>query len=521
MLERLNDFQNLNEYLQHAMERYQDLPAYTCLGQTLTFAEVDEKANQLAAYYQSIGLKAGDRIVIQLPNLIQYPIAMYAALKAGLVIVNTNPLYTPAEMLHQFNDSGAVAIVILSDLYPKLAQIKSQTGIKHVITSNAGDLLTGSKDKPDAEAVSFNDALESGAQRTVIESNAGIDDLAVLQYTGGTTGVSKGAQLTHKNIIANALQSAERLGDSCREGDGIFICPLPLYHIYAFTVNMVLLASIGNHNVLIPNPRDLDAFIGAIKAFKFNGFAGLNTLFVGLCSKPEFRALDFSEFRVTLSGGTALTHTAADTWQSVTGCTISEGYGLSETAPVVCLNQPGHEQIGTVGTPLVGTEVQLWSDDDQPVADGESGQVVVKGPQVMTGYWNMPDETAQCLTANGYFKTGDIGIRLPDGKIQIVDRLKDLIIVSGFNVYPNEVEDALVKHPAVMEAAVIGEPCEHSGERVHAYVTLREQADNSEIIAHCRQTLTAYKVPKAITVMDELPKSAVGKILRRSLRNVG
>ena len=422
-------------------------------------------------------------------------------------------------MRHQFRDSGAKAIIILDSLYPKLQKIQAETQIEHVIVTAVSDFLTGEMTLIDADVTPLLTALEIGQACDYMPSPANQDDLALLQYTGGTTGVSKGAQLTHNNLLTNAWQSGERLAGHCKAGQETFICPLPLYHIYAFTLNMVLFASQGNLNVLIPNPRDLDAFVDAIKAYTMTGFAGLNTLFVGLCQHREFKKLDFSQLSLTLSGGTALTDAAAKIWREVTGCTISEGYGLSETSPVVTLNTPGQEQIGTVGLPLSGTEVQLWDENDQAVAQGQIGQVVVRGPQVMKGYWNLAAETAQVLTENGFFKTGDIGLEQTDGMIKIVDRLKDMINVSGFNVYPNEVEEALVSHPAVLEAAVIGEPDEHSGERVHAFITLQQDVDEQAIIEHCKEQLTGYKLPKKITIIDSLPKSAVGKILRRELRN--
>ncbi|WP_206483310.1 AMP-binding protein [Thalassotalea sp. G2M2-11] len=518
MLSSINDYQNLSQFISDAMQQFADKPAYSCLGQTLTFQEIDSKSTALAAYFQSLGLCAGDRIVIQLPNLIQYPIVNYAALKAGIIVVNTNPLYTPREMKHQFNDSGAKAIVILSDLYPKLLEILAETNIEQVIVTGAADLLTNNVEVSEPNTISFNQAIIAGEGLTLTPSNAALDDVALLQYTGGTTGVSKGAQLTHRNVIANALQSAERIGERCREGMETFVCPLPLYHIYAYTINMLLFSAKGNLNVLIPNPRDLDAFIAAIKPFKITGIAGLNSLFVGLCNKAEFRGLDFSQLSLTLSGGTALTHAAASVWREVTGCSISEGYGLSETSPVLTLNTPGKEEIGTVGLPVIGTEIQFWDENDKPVADGESGQLVARGPQVMKGYWNMPEETAKVMTADGFFKTGDIGLRQENGNLRIVDRLKDMIIVSGFNVYPNEIEDVLVSHPAVLEAAVIGEADEKTGELVHAYITLKSETQETEIVDFCRERLTNYKMPKKVTILDELPKSSVGKILRRQLR---
>lgn len=520
MLADIQQHQNLITFIEKACERYAQKPAFTCLGQTLSFAEINTKANNFAAYFQSVGLEPGDRIVIQLPNLIQYPIAMYAALKAGLVVVNTNPLYTPPEMLHQFNDSGARAIVILADLMPKLDAIRNKTGIEHVIVTQATDLLTEEQHVTSGDVVSFNMALKNGSGLRHQPSTATLDDVAILQYTGGTTGVSKGAQLSHRNLIANALQTADILGERCKLGQEVFVCPLPLYHIYAFMMSMALYASRGNQTILIPNPRDIPAFTNALQGHNVTAMCGLNTLFVGLCNNPQFKALDFSHLKLTTSGGTALTTAAAEAWLNTTGCEICEGYGLSETSPVVTLNRPENVKLGTVGVPLADTDIQFWDEQDKPVADGESGQLVVKGPQVMQGYWNMPEETRKVLTQDGYFKTGDVGLRLTDGSIKIVDRLKDMIIVSGFNVYPNEIEDVLVKHPAVLEAAVIGEPDERTGEAVKACLTLKAPVDEKSIIEFCRQHLTAYKVPKRIDIMDDLPKSSVGKILRRELRSV-
>lgn len=514
----INNTNSLADLIEQTLEKYADKPAYSSLGQTLTFAEIDEKSRALAAWLQNQPeLSAGDRVAIQLPNLIQYPIAAYAVLRAGMVVVNTNPLYTPAEMRHQFKDSGAKALIILSDLLPKLTDIQSETDIECVVATGAADLLKGTTELDQAGIHGFYDAITAGqalslAPRPVINK----DDICVLQYTGGTTGVSKGAMLSNGNIISNAHQTMERLGDRCREGKEIFVCPLPLYHIYAFTVNMVTLASSGNLNVLIPNPRDPAAFINAIKPFKFTGFSGINTLFVGLCQSPDFKALDFSELHLTISGGSALTSSAVDVWKSVTGCSISEGYGLSETSPVLCLNTPGQEVLGTVGKPVIDTEIKLLGEDGF-VEEGE-GEIVAKGPQVMLGYWQRPDETAKVMTDDGYFRTGDVGVRMPSGEIKIVDRLKDLIIVSGFNVYPNEIEDVLTQHSAIAEAAVIGEPDEKSGEKVCAYITVSADISTDDVIAHCREQLTGYKVPKKVVVLDELPKSTVGKILRRELR---
>ena len=509
---------NLGDFIENTLGKYSANPAFSCLGQTLNFAEIDSKSRALACWLQQeSGLKAGDRIVIQLPNITQYPIAAYAALRAGLVLVNTNPLYTPKEMRHQFRDSGAKAIITLQDLLPKLNEVKADTDIETVIFCNPADLLNNEKPLV-AGCISLNQAMAKGANLTLNKrENINLDDTCVLQYTGGTTGVSKGAELTHRNILSNAAQNLDRLGDKCSQGQEIFVCPLPLYHIYAFTVNMMVFFSRGNLNVLIPNPRDMGAFIGAIKPFKFTGFSGINTLFVGLCSTEEFKQLDFSALKLTISGGSALTSDAVRAWRDTTGCSISEGYGLSETAPVLCLNEPGNEQVGTVGEAVVGTDIQIWDANDQSVAQGEEGQIVAKGPQVMKGYWNMPAET-QKVISNGYFKTGDIGKILDTGAIKIVDRLKDMIIVSGFNVYPNEVEEVLTRHENIVEAAVVGQPDDRSGESVCAYIAVNKALSTQDIITHCRQELTAYKVPKQVFILDELPKSTVGKILRRELR---
>lgn len=511
---------SLANHIEHSLNQYAANPAYSCLGQTLTFADIDEKSKALAAWLQHHPeLSQGDRVVIQLPNIIQYPIAAYAALRAGMIIVNTNPLYTPTEMCHQYKDSGAKAVIILADLIPKLNEIIEQTDIACVIATTPADLITATCNETAVGITCFNQAIEQGADLPLLKRNSEhADDVCILQYTGGTTGVSKGAMLTNANIITNAKQTMLRLASGCREGQEIFVCPLPLYHIYAFTVNMVTFACNGNLNVLIPNPRDLAGFIDAIKPFKFTGMSGINTLFIGLCMQDAFKALDFSQFKLTISGGTSLTSVAATSWREVTGCSISEGYGLSETSPVVCLNEPGKEVIGTVGQPLIDTDVELRNEAGESVSQGEEGELVVRGPQVMKGYWQQAAETAKVFTPDGFFRTGDVALRLSSGEIKIVDRLKDMIIVSGFNVYPNEVEDVLTKHEHIVEAAVVGEPDDKTGERVAAFITVSADVLEEDIISHCQSMLTNYKVPKNIVILDELPKSTVGKILRRELR---
>jgi len=513
-----NNISCLGDFVEDAFNRYRDNQAYHCLGQTYTFDDIEQKSRALACWFQqSAKLSTGDRIIIQLPNITQYPVAAYAAMRAGLVIVNTNPLYTPREMAHQFKDSGAKAIVILDSLLAKLDAVIESTDIDTVIVTKADDLVTDSISTYE-QGECFNRAIAAGESMALLPRvENSLDDICVLQYTGGTTGVSKGASLSHRNIIANAAQTGFKLGACCEPGKEIFICPLPLYHIYAFSVNMMLFFGQGNLNVLITNPRDLDDFVATIKPFKFTGLSGINTLFVGLCHHPEFKLLDFSAFKLTISGGTTLTMAAAKIWKDTTGCTITEGYGLSETAPVVCMNEPGNEQIGSIGRPLVETIVEIWDLSNNPVADGEEGELVVKGPQLMQGYWNMKQETAHVMV-NGFFKTGDIAMKRPNGCIKIVDRLKDMIIVSGFNVYPNEVEEVLVSYDGVLEAAVVGQADERTGERVCAYISVDGDFDIEGLKAYCKEQLTPYKVPKQIEILEAIPKSTVGKILRRELR---
>jgi len=511
---------SLADYIETVFSEYQDAPAYCALGQTFSFNDIEQRSSALASWFQhEANLKPGDRIAIQLPNLLQNPIAVYAALRAGLVVVNTNPLYTPREMAHQFSDSGAKAIVILSDLQPNLDKIIADTQIETVVITSATEMLDPSTAPSHDSRVSLSAAITAGASLPAFKRDpVTLDTLCMLQYTGGTTGVSKGAALSHGNVLSNSVQTLDRLGESFQSGKEIVVCPLPLYHIYAFTVCMMTFFAKGCLTILIPNPRDPDAFINALKPFKFTAFAGINTLFVGLGQHPDFKKLDFSALKLTMSGGTALTSAAVDIWKATTGCNITEGYGLSETAPVVTFNQPGAEQVGTIGTPLLDTDVQMLDSNDKPVADGEEGQISVKGPQVMLGYWQREEATAEVMTADGYFKTGDIGVRLPDGAIKIVDRLKDMIIVSGFNVYPNEIEEVLTSHPDIVEAAVVGAPDDKSGERVCAYISIANPIDEDAVRAYCREQLTAYKVPKEVHVLDEIPKSTVGKILRRELR---
>ena len=510
---------SLADYIEETFQKYKERPAYSALGQEKTFAEMDAYSAKFAAWLQHhTDLKPGDRIAIQLPNLLQNPIAVYGALRAGLIVVNTNPLYTTREMKHQFNDSGATALVILADFLPKYEEIKADTSIKHVIVTGAAQMLNNEPLNLDYPC--FSKVFEQ-AETLSLQSrpDTSLDDTCILQYTGGTTGVSKGAELSHQNVLANSIQTLNRLGQAFKEGEEIVVCPLPLYHIYAFTVCMMTFFAKGALVLLIPNPRDMNAFIQALKPYQFTAFAGINTLFMGLCAQEEFKQLDFSKLELTISGGTALTSSAANLWKSTTGCSITEGYGLSETAPVVAFNQPGAEVLGTVGPAVPETDIQFLDDKDKALERGETGQIAVKGPQVMKGYWQRPEETAKVMTSDGYFKTGDVGVLTDDNCVKIVDRLKDMIIVSGFNVYPNEIEDILTQHPSVLEAAVVGKPDEKTQEKVCAFITVTADYDENTLIEYCKQQLTGYKVPKEINVIDELPKSTVGKILRRELRN--
>ncbi|USH01150.1 AMP-binding protein [Grimontia kaedaensis] len=513
----LNNRATMATFIESACDKYADRIAFYCGPQSLTYREVEEKSRQLAGWIQNnTNLQPGDRIAIQLPNILDFPIAAFAALRAGLIVVNTNPLYTPREMQHQFTDSGAKALVIFAPLSAPLASVIDHTDIELVIYAKGGGSASVPSER-DIQQVDLDSILVSDAA-IFFPPNIDAEAISMLQYTGGTTGRAKGACLTHASVLANMEQLEERLSNVVVPGEELFVCPLPLYHIYAFAVNLILFFSQGNTNILIPNPRDLDAFVSQLKPHRFTGFAGINTLFVGLCQHPEFRELDFSHLKITISGGTALIDAARLGWEEVTGCTITEGYGMSETSPVISLNHPGSEHYGTVGAPLINTNVEIWDLNDQPLPDGEVGQIVLKGKQVMKGYWNNPEETTQVLTSGGFFKTGDMGVVLEDGCIQIVDRLKDMVLVSGFNVYPSEVEQVLCAYPDVLEAAVVGVSDDTTGEAVKAFITAKETLELADLETFCRQNLTAYKVPKQVVVVSELPKTAVGKILRKDLR---
>ncbi len=526
------------ELLESTFARYSDKPAYTCMGHTLAYADIERLSRQFAAFLQNeLGLVPGDRIALQMPNILQFPVALYGALRAGLTIVNSNPLYTSREIKHQLCDSGAKVLVILSNVAAEAAEIIQDTDVKHVIVTDIADLHPQPKRSllnfavrhikkmvPEfhfPQTISFRHTLELGRKKP-LQEHLDIDGESVLalQYTGGTTGVAKGAMLTHNNLCANVRQVVDHMPALFVEKDLCFAAPLPLYHVYAFNLHALAGFSMGAHNVLIPNPRDIPALVAALRKHPPTVFIGLNTLFNALCRNDGFRSLDFSKLTCTSSGGMALTDSAAKCWQEVTGVNIVEGYGLTETSPVVSSCQMGKIVRGTVGTVLPDTEVRVVDDAGQPLATGEVGELCVRGPQVMKGYWNKPRETAEALSVDGWFKTGDMATIDGDGFIRIVDRKKDLIIVSGFNVYPNEVEDTVSQHPGIVEAAAVGLPDERSGELVKLFVVRSDESlTENQVLDYCRENMTNYKVPKQIEFRDVLPKSNVGKILRRSLRD--
>jgi long-chain acyl-CoA synthetase len=543
----LSKYDSVVEVIENSFKRYADRPAFTSIGYTLTYRQIDEYSAAFANYLQNhTTLKPGDSIAIQMPNILQYPIAMYGALRAGLRVVNTNPLYTEREMLHQFNDSGAKALLCM-DVFAKSVQgVKDQTGIKHIIVTSLADMLPGFKrvlinaaakhikkmvpaySLP--EAVSFRNCLKLGKGKGFQANHMkNPHDTIVLQYTGGTTGVAKGAELTNRNLVANMLQSAAALGQTTAdgkpmkgEGQAVIVAPLPLYHIYSFTVHLMALFELGDHSILIANPRDTETFIRFMKPWKLTGVVGLNTLFVSLMASPSFREIDFSEMKLTLSGGTALPDDTAKRWKEITGSGVSEAYGLTECSPAVTMNPAnGLERMGTVGQAMPGTALKCIDDNGDEVAVGERGELCVKGPQVMKGYWNRPEATKDTFTPDGeWLRTGDVAVIDEDGFVKIVDRIKDLILVSGFNVYPNEIEDVVAGHPGVENCAVIGVPDEKTGEAAKLFIVASDQnLTAEEIKAFCKDKLTAYKMPRQIEFRDELPMTPVGKILRRELKD--
>jgi len=534
----LNTYASVAAVLEEAFRRFRDRPAFANFGKVLSYGEIDARSRQFAGYLTGVlGLGKGDRIAIMMPNVLQYPIALFGALRAGLVVVNTNPMYTARELKHQLEDSGATAIVVLDNFAATLQEVVGETMVRHIVTTGVGDLLGFPKgalvnfvlrhvkkmvpayDLP--QAVRFKDALARGAAHPLPAVELNHADLAFLQYTGGTTGVAKGAMLSHGNMVANMLQAGAWIGKNAKEGEEVIITALPLYHIFSLTANGLVFMRLGGLNWLITNPRDMPAFVKELKASGFTALTGVNTLFNGLLNTPGFEQLDFSRLHLTLGGGMAVQRAVAERWKKVTGCTLAEAYGLTETSPAACINPLNlKEYNASIGLPIPSTDVAIWSEDNQPLPVGESGELMVKGPQVMQGYWQRPDETAKVLGSDGWLHTGDIAKMDADGYFYIVDRKKDMILVSGFNVYPNEVEDAVMAHPGVAEVAAVGVPDEHSGEVVKLFVVRKDPGLTEDALKQfCRDTLTGYKRPKYIEFRDALPKSNVGKILRRELRN--
>ncbi len=537
-----SEYDSLVGLMADSFGKYAKRTAYSYMGQDISYEETDVKSQALAAYFQSLGLEKGDRVAIMMPNVPQYPVAVAAILRAGLVVVNVNPLYTPRELEHQLKDAGAKAIVIVENFAVTLQKCIAHTQVKHIVMCAMGDMLSLPKGAlvnfvvrnvkkmvPEYDlpgAVKFKQALRQGRQAVFVQPVVSADDIAVLQYTGGTTGVSKGAVLLHRNVIANLLQS-EAWNDPVMKRvpaneQPTSVCALPLYHIFAFTVNMMLGLRTGGKNILIPNPRDLPAVLKTLSTQTFHSFPAVNTLFNGLANHPDFDTVNWKNLQVSVGGGMAVTSAVAALWLQKTGCPICEGYGLSETSPSASCNPTTSTQFtGTIGVPLPSTFMKLLDDEGHEVSElGQPGEIAIKGPQVMAGYWQRPDETARCMTADGYFKSGDIGIRDARGFFKIVDRKKDMILVSGFNVFPTELEDVVGQIPGVMECACVGVPDAKSGEAVKLVIVKKDpNLSEADVRAFCKDNLTGYKQPKVIEFRAELPKTPVGKILRRELRD--
>lgn len=526
----------LIDMINESLEKYADQTAFIFMGKSMTFGEVDRLSTQFAAYLQSRGLEPGDRVALMMPNMLQYPIALFGCLRAGLILVNTNPLYTPREMKHQFIDSGAKAIIIAENFAANLQTIIAETEIKTVILTSVGEMLglkglivnfvvrNIRKMVPKynlPNTVRFKEALRQGRKFTVKPFQAGPDDTIVLQYTGGTTGVSKGAMLTNRNLIANMMQIRAWLHPVLDANGVVALCPLPLYHIFAFTVNCLAFMSVGGRNILIVNARDIPGLIKEWRTHRPNIVTGVNTLFNALLNNPDFASLDFSNLKAAVGGGMAVQRAVAERWQKVTGCALTEGYGMTESSPVLTVNPVDSSmRLGTIGMPVPSTNLRIADEKGNLLPPGAEnpGEIQAFGPQIMKGYWQRPDATEEVLK-DGWLSTGDIGFMHPDGFFQIVDRKKDMILVSGFNVYPNEVEDVLAMHPKVLESAALGVPDEKSGEVVKVFIVKRDPSLTvEEVIAHCRENMTGYKVPKQVEFRTELPKTNVGKILRRALR---
>ncbi|HRX60035.1 MAG TPA: long-chain-fatty-acid--CoA ligase [Candidatus Competibacter sp.] len=535
----LNEFTSVKDILEKSCQRFADSPAYSNMGVTLRYRDIDRLSRDFAAFLQGLGLGKRDRVAIMMPNVLQYPVALFGVLRAGMVVVNVNPLYTPRELEHQLNDSGAAVIVIVENFAHTLQQVLDKTMVKTVVMTQLGDLfpfpkrtlvnfvVKHLKKRVPAwkipAAVPFRRALRAGAGQTLTDVPLNRSDLAFLQYTGGTTGVSKGAMLTHSNLVANLQQASAWLSSVSTPGKEIIVTALPLYHIFSLTVNGLTFMKAGGHNVLITNPRDMPGFVKELGKIRFTAITGVNTLFNGLLGTPGFDRLDFGALKLSMAGGMAVQRAVAENWRQVTGTPLIEGYGLTETSPLVTGNPLAvKEYNGSIGLPLPSTELSIRDDEDRELGIGQdqAGEICIRGPQVMRGYWNRPEETAKIMTRDGFLRTGDVGYVDERGYVRIVDRKKDMILVSGFNVYPNEIEDVVALHPGVLEVAAVGVPDERSGEVVKIVVVRKDPALSAEaLIDHCRQHLTGYKVPRRIEFRTELPKSNVGKILRRLLRD--
>ncbi|MCP4914339.1 MAG: AMP-binding protein [Oligoflexia bacterium] len=532
-----NTYSSILEVLDESFTKFKDKDSFHCMGKDFTYGELDILSKKFASYLQNdLNLKRGDRVALMMPNILQYPIALFGILRAGLVAVNVNPLYTARELEHQLIDSGSKAIIIFENSCAVLQEILPNTPVKHVLTTGIGDLLGFPKSLivnfvikhvkkmvpawSIPNSVSFKEALFSGNADTYSVPTVTNDDTAFLQYTGGTTGVSKGAELTHGNIIANIVQAKAWIKNYIKDGEETIITPLPLYHIFSLTANCLVFATVGARNILITNPRDMPGFIKELKKWKFTALTGVNTLFNGLLNQEDFAGVDFSSFKLTLGGGMAVQRSVAERWKQVTGVPLIEAYGLTETSPAACINPMDLKDYnGKIGLPIPSTEVVIKDDDGKTLPTGEIGEICIKGPQVMRGYWNRPEETAKVMSDDGFFKTGDIGYMDEKGFFQIVDRKKDMILVSGFNVFPNEVEEVVSAHPKVFESAAIGVADDKSGEVVKIFVVKNDDSlTEDELKAYCKENLTGYKVPRLYEFRADLPKSNVGKILRKDLR---
>jgi len=531
----MGEYQSINDVLAQSCRRFADRPSFRNLGTTLTYAQLDRHSRDFAAWLQSTGLARGSRVALMMPNLLQYPVALFGILRAGMIVVNVNPLYTAPELEHQLRDSGAEAIVILENFAHVLEKALSHTTVHHVVTTQVGDMLPAprrlltnfvvkrvKKMVPDWRirgAVGFRAVLSEGARLPFDEAKPGHSDIAFLQYTGGTTGLSKGAMLTHGNLVANLLQAREWSHDLLEEGAEIVVTALPLYHVFSLTANCMLFMKMGGLNLLITNPKDMPGFVRELKQEPFTAITGVNTLFNALLNTPGFETIDFSRLKLALGGGAAVQLPVAERWRKVTGKPLIEGYGLTEAAPFVSSNPVDSGYTGTIGLPLPSTEIRMVDEENHDVAPGQEGEICVRGPQVMTGYWHKPAETAAIFFDGNWLRTGDIGVMDQGGFIRITDRKKDMILVSGFNVYPNEIENVIAGVPGVEECGVVGVPDTVTGEAVKAFIVTRDPSlSPDQIVSFCRQSLTNYKVPKQIEFRDALPKTPVGKILRRELR---